>query len=387
MNDLMSAAPASPLLDHCPQSLPASWCFDPAHFEREIAAIWRKHWLYAGRVADLPPLTLRRLDIAGQNLLLVKDAAGEVSCFHNTCRHRGAELFQAPSQRLKSRLITCPYHEWSYDLSGQLVRVPYASPTADFVKDKHGLLKVATRQWNGFLFICLAADPPPFEEAPDLGANALDNWPMADLVTGHTEVRELACNWKIFWENYNECLHCPGIHPGLCDMVPVYRQGLMAANEAPGWTPDASPAEHVLKPGARSWTVSGKPCGPEFPGLSDAQRSAAHTFVTLYPTMYAVAHVDYVRTVSLRPLGPERTELRAEWLFPKETLEAPGFDLEDVIRFATTVIDEDGRASEMNQRGLKAQGFEAGRLMPQEFDVYRFQQWVRRQLDSDGRKP
>jgi Rieske 2Fe-2S family protein len=96
--------------------------------------------------------------------------------------------------------------------------------------------------------------------------------------------------------------------------------------------------------------------------------------------MYVVAHVDYVRAVSLRPLGPERTELRAEWLFTPETLAAPGFDLEDVTDFAATVIAEDGIASEMNQRGLKAQGFKAGRLMPQEFDVYRFQQWVRGQL-------
>lgn len=380
MNEVTLSASASPLLDHCPESLPASWYFDPAHYEREQQAIWARNWIYAGRANDLPPMIVRRLMVAGQNLIILKDQDGAISCFHNTCRHRGAELCQADETRLKARLISCPYHEWTYDLQGRLVRVPYASPTADFRKEDHGLLKVQVKEWNGFLFVCLADDAPPFEAAPDLGAHALDNWQMADLVTGHVIVKEIACNWKIFWENYNECLHCPGIHPMLCDMVPIYRKGLMAPNEAPDWQPGASETHGSLKPGARSWTMTGEPCGPEFPNLSEAQRQAGQTFVTLWPTMYVVAHVDYARTVSLKALGPERTELRIEWLFPRETLEAPGFDLDNVTRFAATVVAEDSAASEMNQRGLKSSAFKAGRLMPQEFDVYRFQQWVRNQL-------
>jgi Rieske 2Fe-2S family protein len=238
---------------------------------------------------------------------------------------------------------------------------------------------VALRRWNGFIFLCLAPSPPPFEEAPDLGAHALDNWPMGELVTGHTLVRELACNWKVFWENYNECLHCPGTHPELCAMVPVYRQGIMAANEAADWHPGQAP-EAALRPGARTWSLNGKPCGPEFPNLSAAERAAGHVFVTLYPTMYIVAHVDYVRAVTLSPLGPERTELRADWLFPEATLEAPDFDLDNVTRFASAVIEQDGAISETNQRGLRSPAFSQGRLMPQEFDVHRFQAWVRRQL-------
>jgi Rieske 2Fe-2S family protein len=154
----------------------------------------------------------------------------------------------------------------------------------------------------------------------------------------------------------------------------------MAPNEASDWQPGEAHGQGALKHGARSWTMSGEPCGPEFPNLTDAQRNAGQTFVTLWPTMYVVVHVDYARTVSLRPLGPERTELRVEWLFPKETLELPDFDIENVTRFASTVVAEDSAASEMNQRGLKSSAFRAGRLMPQEFDVYRFQQWVRSQL-------
>ena len=382
MNDIRSPGIASPLLEYCPESLPATWYYDPAHYERELKAIWSRHWISAGRANDQERNSVNRLSVAGQNLIMVRDASGGFTCFHNTCRHRGAELCRAETTRLKAKLITCPYHEWSYDLQGGLVRIPYASPTPDFRKEEHELLKVHLREWNGFLYVCLGEVPPPLEAAPDMGADALDNWPLADLVTGHTLVKEIACNWKVFWENYNECLHCPGIHPELCDMVPVYAKGVMAANEMLDWVPDAAHATNILKPGARTWTKNGLACGLEFPKLTEAQRQAGHLFVTLWPTMYVVAHVDHVRAVSLRPLGPERTELRAEWLFPKETIAAPGFDLANVTGFASMVIAQDSEASEINQRGLKNSAFKAGRLMPQEFDVYRFQQWVRGELEQ-----
>lgn len=380
------SVPKSPLLDHCPESLPARWYHDPEHYAQEQKKILARNWIHVGRVNDLAPLTVKRISVADENLILIKDDKGTISCFHNTCRHRGSELCAVEETRLKARLITCPYHEWAYDPGGRLVRIPYATPTSDFRKEEHGLLKVNARLWNGFIFVCLAGDPPDFDHAPDLGTHALDSWPMEELVTGHTYVEQMACNWKTFWENYNECLHCPGLHPELCEAVPIYKKGVMASNELPDWTPDQAVAT-TLKPGARTWSSNGKACGPEFPDLSDEERTRGQTFVTLWPSMYIVAHVDYVRAVTLTPLGPETTELRAQWLFPESTLKAPGFDLENVTSLATLVMQQDAAACAMNQRGLKSSAFRAGRLMPQEFDVHHFHQWVRQHMskeDSDA---
>jgi glycine betaine catabolism A len=379
MNHLVQPAPGSPLLDHCPASLPAAMYYDAAQFEREQRRIWARNWIYVGRTNELEPMTVKRAQVAGQNLILVKDASGEVNCFYNTCSHRGAELCSAEDTLLKSKLIACPYHAWSFDLKGNLVTVPHASLTSDFKKEEHGLLKVHTHEWNGFLYVCLADNPPDFNRAPDLGHTILDNWPMAELATGHTLTKMVECNWKIFWENYNECLHCPGIHPELSAMVPIYSKGYMAANEDPDWRPKME-AGTQMRPGARTWTVNGMPCGPEFPGLSAEERARGQLFITLYPTQYIVAHVDYIRVVSMRPMAPERTEFRAQWLFAKETLAQPGFDLENVTKFVITVMNEDAAACEMNQRGLKNAAFRHGRLMPQEFDVHRFQNWVLAQL-------
>ena len=368
----------SPLLDHCPDALPATAYYDADWYTRELEAIWGRNWVYAGRRSAFRDGTIRRIAFGTANVIVTCDGEGDLRAFHNTCRHRGAELCQERETPFNGKLLRCPYHAWAYGSDGRLVSTGYATPTADFDRSEHGLFPVALKEWNGFVFLCLDPAPPAF--APDLGPHALDNWPMERLVTGHVVETTLACNWKIFWENYNECLHCPGIHPGLSDMVPVYRQGVMSPPEAPGWRAGATPGP-ALKDGATSWTVDGRPCGPEFPDLTAEERAAGHTFVTLYPTIYVVAHVDYVRAVSLVPLGPERTALRAEWLFAPETLAQPGFDLAHVVDFAATVLAEDGAACEMNQRGLRAAPFTQGRLMPQEFDIHAFHTWVRGQLD------
>ena len=371
--------PQSPLLDHCPEGLPAHGYYDAAWFAAEQKAVWARNWVYAGRTSDLAPGTMRRLTVAGVSVILCRDAAGALSAFHNTCRHRGAELC-AEVEKPLGKLITCPYHAWAYSTSGRLISTAHATPTDDFVIADHGLFPVAVQDWNGCLFLCLADNPPAL--APDLGLSALDNWPMSGLITGHRLVKDLACNWKLFWENYNECLHCPGIHPELCDLVPVYSKGVMTANELGDWTPDA-PRGSNLKSGAASWTATGKPCGPEFPNLTAEQRANGYNFVTIYPTMFIVGHVDYMRCVSLTPTGPQTTRLTAEWLFAPETLAQPGFDAAEVAAFATLVMTQDGAAAEMNQRGLASPKFTRARLMPQEFDIVNFHIWLEAQMTAN----
>ena len=369
--------PLSPLLDHCPPTLPRAAYLDAGWYQRELATIWARNWVMVGRLADLPPGTLRPVTVGGAPVLLARSDEGAVSAYHNTCRHRGAEL--CATERPLGKLITCPYHAWSYAAGdGRLISTAHATPTDDFIKDHNGLHRISRVIWNGFIFLNLSPDPGNLR--PDLGLEALDNWPMDTLVTGHRHDRILHCNWKVFWENFNECLHCPGIHPELCDLVPIYAQGVMSANEAQGWTPDQSRRGN-LKPGAESWTMTGAPCGPTFPGLSAEQRQDGYAFVTLYPTAYIVAHVDHVRAVRLQPLGPEQTRLNAEWYFAPETLAQPGFDASKVATFARIVLQQDGDATEMNQRGLRSPAFDRGRLMPQEFDIARFHAWVLNQME------
>ncbi len=373
----MMPHPLSPRLDHCPEGLPRAAYLDPDWYAREMATLWSDAWVCAGRLADLAPGTMRAVDVGAASAILCRTGDGRVTAWHNTCRHRGAAL--CDGERAMGKLITCPYHAWSYAAGdGRLVATGPAQPTADFDRAAHGLHPVRLRHWAGFMFLSTAAEPPPLRA--DVPLSTLDNWPMDGLVTGHRWETEIGCNWKVFWENYSECLHCPGIHPELCDIVPVYGQGVMAANEVPDWTPD-TPQASALRPGAESWTLGGFLCGAAFAGLSEAERAAGHTFVTLWPSAYVVAHVDYVRSVRLQPLGPTRTRLIAEWHFAPETLAEPAFDAADVAAFAQIVMRQDGAAAEINQRGIASPAFTTARLMPEEYEIARFHAWVRKEME------
>jgi glycine betaine catabolism A len=370
--------PLSPRLAHTPEGLPREAYLSQGWFDREMASVFAKQWICVGRVNDFAPNTMRRVN-AGAASVIVCNTGTTLAAYHNVCRHRGSELCGSESAEL-GKLITCPYHAWAYAASdGRLVSTAYAKPTPDFDTSAHRLLSVASRQWNGFLF--LNANATPGKIGSDVPLSTLDNWPMNGLATGHRWEKELACNWKVFWENYSECLHCPGIHPELCDLVPIYKTGVMGPTEAFDWTPEQAPKRN-LKPGADTWTMTGKPCGPEFSTLSEKEKQAGYTFVTLWPSLYVVAHVDYVRAVRLEPLAPERTRLTAEWYFSRETLAQPGFDAGEVAAFAKVVLGQDGDAAEMNQRGLRSPAFTRGRLMPEEYEIHHFHKWVLHQMEE-----
>ena len=374
----MAPHPASPLLDHCPETLPRDAYLGAEWHAREMATIWSRHWVCAGRANDLASGTMRPVSVGPARVILARLPDGSLRAYHNSCRHRGAEICR--EERAAGKLLTCPYHAWAYAAEdGRLVSTGHAHPTGDFRREDHGLRPVALREWAGFVFLSLAAAPRDLRG--DVPLSTLDTWPMGSLVTGHRWETTLACNWKVFWENYSECLHCPGIHPELCDIVPIYREGVMASNERQDWTPEAR-EDAQLKSGARSWTLDGALCGPVFAGLGEAERQAGYTFVTLWPSIFVVAHPDYVRSVRLEPLGPERTRLTAEWHFAPETLAQAGFDAEGVADFAKIVLGQDGDACEMNQRGLASPAHQRGRLMPEEYEIHRFHQWILREMED-----
>jgi Rieske 2Fe-2S family protein len=207
----MSRHPDQPLLDHCPPTLPREAYLSPEWHAREMATLWSRQWVCAGRVDDFAPGTMTRVQVGPADVILCRTAEGEVAAFHNTCRHRGSVLCRAEQEKI-GKLIVCPYHAWSYAAaSGRLVSVAFAHPTDDFRREDHGLLPVTHHIWGGWIFLTLTDTPGPIWS--DIPLATLDNWPLAGLQTGQRWEKEIACNWKVFWENYSECLHCPGIHP------------------------------------------------------------------------------------------------------------------------------------------------------------------------------
>ncbi len=353
--------------------LPSHLYFDPAAYTAELQAIWYRQWLYVCRSHVLAqPGDFRVFRIGTQNILVVRDKDALLHAFHNTCVHRGSILCEAESGQLPGKRIVCPYHRWTYALNGELISVPFLDTGGS--EKGIALYKVALREWGGNIFVNLAGDADThIEDNAEPGLDVLAHWPLAELRVAHTYENRLACNWKVFWENFVECYHCPGTHPGLCRMVPLYQQTFTSVTDR---LAALGVAEGVAD-GIESWTTDGKAHGPIFPGLTADERDIGHTFLTLLPTMFVVAHRDYVRQVSILPLGAELTLVRSEWLFSEAALSDPGFDSQPAVDFVTNLLQEDARVCELNQRGLQAIPHQQGRLVPQEDEVIRFHEWYR----------
>ena len=367
------------------RTLPSSWYYDPAHYARELRDIWYRNWVYLCRASTLPePQSYRTFTLGSQPLLVLRDEQGELRAFYNTCRHRGATLCSEPHGRLPARTITCPYHAWSYRLNGELARIPSLGRPHHVKPGEASLYAVPIRVWRGFVYVNLGDPARGLADNFNANAEQFANWPLEDLVPGHQLSKRLRCNWKVFWENYNECLHCAGVHPQLSSLVPIYKRGIMEPRDDPNWPAHAGSDDPLyrggLRDGAATWSVDGRSLGHEFARLSAEERRLGYHYMTSLPSHYLVLHVDHVRSSRLLPIGPESMELEIQWLFPKATLADPSADIARACDFSAQVMSEDGAACELTQRGLHSAPHKQGYLLPEDYDVYRFQQWVRAQL-------
>lgn len=372
-------------------SLPTRMYLDPDHYARELRAIWYASWVYLCRAEDLAhERDFRVIEVGSQSILVTRDSDMRLHAFHNTCRHRGSVLCTEEAGRFRGPSIVCPYHQWTYTLDGRLRGTPNRLESPDFRNDDYPLYRVALEERAGFVFVHLGADPPPLEEAfvplPGSEPEPLTNWRLEELRVGYRTQILVECNWKIFWENYNECLHCPNVHPELAQIVPTYGKGLLSEHELGADQiqdeRDSTEFEPRLAEGAVTWTVDGRSQLPTLPGLSQEEKTRGQTYWTLEPGFYVVAHRDYARCARILPRGTELTEIQMEWLFLPSVLAREDFDLDHATALGQLVVEQDARACELNQRGLRALPHEHGVLVKQEYWVQQFQQWVLKRLDE-----
>ncbi|MDH3439862.1 MAG: aromatic ring-hydroxylating dioxygenase subunit alpha [Gammaproteobacteria bacterium] len=365
-------------------TLPTSWYLDPDHYQHELEAIWYGDWIAVGRIDQVPnPGDWFVARIGTQQIIVTRDGDGAPRAFHNTCRHRGSILCTGRSGHFRNGRIICPYHTWTYGLDGALLATPRRVESDDFDPNDYPLYDVAVDTWGGFLFVCLDEHPTQtLMESLGDEALELESWPLEEMVIAHKEVTELACNWKIFWENYNECYHCPRIHPELCKVVPLYGEGVFAEYQLGQREPGDSGhrSEPGVADGMNTWTIDGQSALPEIPGLDEEKKNKGMWFATFLGSMFVVGHPQYVRSVMLKPLGPERTELTVSWLLLPGVADSYADDVEHMLSLGRLVVAQDGSACEMNQQGLHCRHHEAGVLVPQEDGVAWVHDWVRQKL-------
>ena len=332
----------------------------PEVFQLERERLFHATWFCAARADALrEPRDAAVVDVAGESIILLRDEEGVLRAFFNVCRHRGSRLCDEGGRL--PRAIRCPYHAWSYGLDGRLLGTPNVAEDEQLPRDELGLVPVALELWEGFVWLDLSGSAPPLhEQFTRWGSDDPRQWArygLGELVVGARREYDVAANWKIIVENYNECLHCPTVHPSLVPVVPLYRFG--EVEEAPG----EGGSGNRLADGLTSFSTTGRSALPTLPGLSEED---ANTFfgVTLLPNLIINYHSDNVSTFHLFPQAADRTRVVCDYLFRPETVAQPGFDPSEVVEFRHQLALEDWDVCRRAQQGVGSAAFAGGGVLP-----------------------
>jgi carnitine monooxygenase subunit len=196
-------------------SLPGWLYFDPEFFAAEKKAFLRAAPQVVCHENEIPqPGDWRTIEYLGESVIVIRGDDGAVRAFSNVCRHRGSRLVDGNGGCAK--VLTCPYHAWSYARDGRLVGVPHRHEYPGLRTEDHGLFPVALEKWRGFLFVTLGPGAPSVAEMMAPYEDEVARYRFEELkAIGRVTLRPRPLNWKTIADNYSDHLHIPVGHPGL----------------------------------------------------------------------------------------------------------------------------------------------------------------------------
>ena len=358
-------------------ALPRAMYVDPDAWARERDQVLFTTWACVGRVDDLGLHVDGRLavvDVVGESVLLTRDSDG-LHAAYNVCRHRGSQV--VPREPDSSPVCTaagalrCPYHSWTYSLSGRLLKAPHTDGI-EVDPDEFSLHPVGVEEWAGFVFVNLSpATAEPFADGVAKAAANLGNYDMGSLVTGLTLTYDVTANWKVVAENYNECYHCGPVHPELVRLVPAFGGGGLGPDgKGLAWD-DGIPHRE----GAWTFTMDGTTNRSPLPGLSDNEK-VRHKGELVYPNLMLSCSADHVAAFVLRPLAVDRTRIECLLLFHPDAVAADDYDPSDAGDFWDVVNKQDWAICESVQRGMSSRAYTNGWFAPMEDDSADIRRWL-----------
>lgn len=388
---------------------------DPAVFERDRERVFRNHWFLAGHASQVPqPGDYRLFEVAGESIILVRDAGGAVRAHYNVCRHRGSRVLLEPAGR--ARAMTCRYHGWTYATDGSLQAAPRMGE--DFCPADHGLFPCALREVEGLLFVSLSEPPgPPIDDVVAGLTPYLRLHGIADARVAHSEVYPVHANWKLTIENYLECYHCKPAHPQYCgveikaDKIGDGSPAALARYESrrEGWHARATELGTILPdyatelplderlPRAQfgaayraplrdshvSATEDGRPAAPLMGGFRDYD--GGETALGLGPFTYMLAYNDYATFFQFVPRAAEQSEMVVTWLVHGSAREGFDFDLGRLTWLWTVTTEQDKSIIEANAAGVRSARYRPGPSSVLEADLDGFREWYLAIIGPRGR--
>jgi Rieske 2Fe-2S family protein len=340
-------------------TLPQRYFVSPEIFAKERAEIFSTQWVLVGRQSQIAKAGDYFVqEVAGESLIMARDQKGNVRAFYNVCRHRGTRLCEEKAGH--SSTIQCPYHAWTYALDGRLVGAPHMDGTAvpGFDKADYSLHGVSLALWEGFIFVNLNDAPAPVEEwfAPLKGKFL--HWNLPRLLPAKRIQYDVLANWKLIFENYSECYHCPGVHPALQRLTPydLAENDLCEGPFLGGFMP-------ITK--GHSLTMTGNACALPVGDIKGEDHDRVF-YYSIFPNMLLSMHPDYVMVHQLWPQSPGQTLILCDWFFHPEAFDRPDFHPDDAIDFWDMTNKQDWHVCELSQQGIASRAYQPGPYSPRE---------------------
>lgn len=316
-------------------ALPGRVYTDPAVLDRELDTVFAPSWQLVGHTGQIPRDGDYVTATVGDQGVVVLRSAGLVRAMFNVCQHRGHELLVAASGHVHR--ITCPYHAWTYDRDGRLLRARGADVGPLCVPP------VRVEALAGFLFVTLDPDAPALGEyAPGVEAELTALVPHADRrVLSHTNTAVIEANWKLAVENYNECYHCPNVHT-------AFTTGVVARG-----------SYRISSTGNCTRHTALATANPAYQRDSDAD---AYGSFYIWPASAIQCYPGRVlNTFRWVPLAVDRTLLIRQWWFDAPT---PTVEQQEIVNLDwDTTVAEDLLLLASVQRGMRSRGYRPGPLV------------------------
>jgi Rieske 2Fe-2S family protein len=350
-------------------TLPAVFYTDDTYFRREMERLFAGMWVCVGRTEqiDKPGQFIVR-EFLGESIVITTNAARNVNAFYNVCRHRGTKLCTEHEGTFAGS-IQCPYHAWTYDLDGRLIGAPHMEEVPHFAKSDYPLHRIRAEVWDGHVFINLSPGSQPLREQLAGLPDKFASWKMQDLRLGHRIVYDVKANWKLIIQNYNECLHCPNLHPAL-NKLSHYLSG---ENEPLQATYMGGRMD--LRQGIETLSMDGRCSRAFLPGLSPQDVRRVY-YYAIFPNMLLSLHPDYMLVHTLWPQSADRTINVCEWHFHPDELARADFDPMDAVAFWDMTNRQDWHVCELSQEGIKSRAYTPGPYSNREDLLYAFDRMI-----------
>ena len=377
-------------------SLEQPFYLDQDVFNAELETIWKKFWLFAGTVAEIPkPGDYFLYKVQNDSIIIIRGNKGEVFAHYNTCRHRGSLI--CLEERGRAPKLVCPYHQWVYDKDGSLVNARLMPD--DFDKSEHGLHPVKVEVTGGFIFISLSENPPDFKKVADDYFPFLSPYKVENAKVAFKTTYELRTNWKLVAENFRECYHCGPAHPEYCNAV-IGANMKESATEVleerkVEWEKNGLAINNVefendsfhfairypLRPGVLSYSTDGS--AVSIPMGDHKDYNAGVLGLVVLPNFWMDAVSDYMWTMRVTPESPSKTVIELAWLVDKNAVEGEHYTLEHLTEFWKITGEQDWELCNNNFVGIESSHYRPGPYAPIEIDVVKFVDWYLNRL-KDG---